>query len=144
MYSICYTRLLCKWTKYYCFKSSKIPLKFWVQSQKNDHCSITLILLRNSKRGRCGRLPWKTRREMIGFYSCNMITTTWIQISRQHWNGFFSNSLWEKLKISISHDMVILASEPDAMLRKCFQWSNKSDTILGSTFKKLIIKVRRL
>ena len=24
-------------------------------------------------------------------YSCNMITTTWIQISRQSWNGLFSN-----------------------------------------------------
>ena len=25
-------------------------------------------------------------------YSCNKITTTWIQISRQNWNGFFSNA----------------------------------------------------
>ena len=25
-------------------------------------------------------------------YSCNNITTTWIQISRQNWNGFFSNA----------------------------------------------------
>ena len=26
-----------------------------------------------------------------GNYSCNKITTTWIQISRQNWNYFFSN-----------------------------------------------------
>ena len=26
------------------------------------------------------------------FYSCNKITTTWIQISRQNLNGFFSNA----------------------------------------------------
>ena len=25
-------------------------------------------------------------------YSCNKITTTWIQIFRQNWNGFFSNA----------------------------------------------------
>ena len=25
-------------------------------------------------------------------YSCNKITTTWIQISRQNWNGFYSNA----------------------------------------------------
>ena len=25
-------------------------------------------------------------------YSCNKITTTWIQISRQNWNGVFSNA----------------------------------------------------
>ena len=25
-------------------------------------------------------------------YSCNKITKTWIQISRQNWNGFFSNT----------------------------------------------------
>ena len=24
-------------------------------------------------------------------YSCNKVTKTWIQISRQNWNGFFSN-----------------------------------------------------
>ena len=26
------------------------------------------------------------------YTSCNKITTTWIQISRQNWNGFFSNA----------------------------------------------------
>ena len=25
-------------------------------------------------------------------YSCNKITKTWIQISHQNWNGFFSNA----------------------------------------------------
>ena len=25
-------------------------------------------------------------------YNCNKITRTWIQISRQNWNGFFSNA----------------------------------------------------
>ena len=35
----------------------------------------------------------------IRLYSCNKITTTWIQIFRQNWNGFFSN---------ISHQMMIL------------------------------------
>ena len=34
----------------------------------------------------------------IRLYSCNKITTTWIQIFRQNWNGFFSN---------ISHQMMI-------------------------------------
>ncbi len=40
-------------------------------------------------------------------------------------------SMWEvkishrKLKISISHDVVILASEPDAMLRKLTVWMDK-------------------
>ena len=33
-----------------------------------------------------------------GYYSCNKIATTWIQISRQNWNGFFSN---------ISHQIMI-------------------------------------
>ena len=40
---------------YYCFKSQKAPIKFWAQSQKNGHCGITSLVLRNSKRGRCGR-----------------------------------------------------------------------------------------
>ena len=30
--------------------------------------------------------------EFFNFYSCNKINTTWIQISRQNWNGFFSNA----------------------------------------------------
>ena len=33
-----------------------------------------------------------------GIYNCNKITTIQIQISRQNWNGFFSN---------ISHQMMI-------------------------------------
>ena len=32
-------------------------------------------------------------------YSCNKITTTWIQISRQNWNGFFSKG---------SHQIIII------------------------------------
>ena len=37
----------------------------------------------------CSSLWW------LGYastYSCNKITATWIQISRQNWNGFFSNA----------------------------------------------------
>ena len=29
---------------------------------------------------------------MTNCYSCNKITKTWIQISRQNWNGYFSNA----------------------------------------------------
>ena len=36
---------------------------------------------------RCIERPWLQQ-----LYSCNRITTTWIQISRQNWNGFFSNA----------------------------------------------------
>ena len=32
----------------------------------------------------CWNYAW-----LEGKYSCNKITTTWIQISRQNWNGFF-------------------------------------------------------
>ena len=33
--------------------------------------------------------------QMVSTYSCNKITTTWIQISRQNWNGFFSNASYQ-------------------------------------------------
>ena len=52
---------------------------------------------------------WKTRQQIQAYeaalpgimqpeneiglkYSCNNITTTWIQISRQNWNVFYSNA----------------------------------------------------
>ena len=43
-------------------------------------------------------------------YSCNKTTTTWIQISSQNWNGFFSNAshqiLWSPLLIRrANHDL---------------------------------------
>ena len=42
---------------------------------------------------------WRDKAKKInGLYSCDKITRTWIQISRQNWNGFFSN---------ISHPRII-------------------------------------
>ena len=40
----------------------------------------------------------------FSIYSCNKINTTWIQISRQNWNGFFSNASHQ---IMISNSFLI-------------------------------------
>ena len=67
-------------------KANWLPTRFIFWFSWSDKSSV------------CSWTP-KTVKELNTFnlqirllYSCNKITTTWIQISHQNWNGFFSNA----------------------------------------------------
>ena len=63
------------------FRGSLNRNNLWVRAKKKAHTAA---------------VTWREIAKVIGThshssYSCNKITTIWIQISRQNWNGFFIN-----------------------------------------------------
>ena len=85
-------------------QKNSVNLCPWFWSKQFNQCKAYMNLHKNFK------LKVKFSTQIKGYiwlpicyaplemYSCNEITTTQIQISRQNWNGFFSN---------ISHQMMI-------------------------------------